>query len=360
MQKSIISCIPIFARCFISAHEAFTVAFQHPFGLSDELCPHRTPHHFFSARDTLGALLYSSLPHNIASLIPPVAHRRGFHMNTRSNPIGIIDSGVGGLTALEQISKILPGENIIYCGDNLNAPYGNRSGEEIVALTRNMLNFLAQNNVKLVAIACNTISATLDTPGLTGYENDYPFQLISIIRSAAQSVVDLNYHEVGVIATDFTIRTGCYTKLIHQIDPTVTVYGEPSPRLAALIEQGDLTSDAIDQEVSHHLTQLLTDHPSVRDIVLGCTHYPIVESVFRRHAPHCAFLNPAQAQAQQVRSQLQTAGLLSHGSNKTVGKLEIHTSGTPPVYETVLAELGITRPYTLTQTNFGAFSNTGA
>lgn len=269
-------------------------------------------------------------------------------------PIGIIDSGVGGLTTLQQVSQLLPGENIIYCGDNGNAPYGNRTGEEIVALTRKMLDFLAGRGVKMVAVACNTISATFDTPGLMGYEKDYDFPILSIIRAAAEDVVRLKYTEVGVIATEFTVYSGCYGMLIDKLDPSFHVYGEPSEKLAALIEQGDLTSPAIDKEVASHVDNLLGAHPHVRDIVLGCTHYPIVESVFRQHAPHCAFVNPARDQARQIRIRLQEAGLLFHGQHDAVGSLEINTSGTSPVYTTVLSELGISREYSLNQIHFGA------
>lgn len=196
-----------------------------------------------------------------------------------SSPIGVIDSGVGGLTRVAQLSSLLPGENIIYCGDNGNAPYGNRSGEEIVELTTNMLAFLADQNVKLVAVACNTISSTFDLPEFAGYEKQFGFPVLSIIRSAAEDVVALRYTKVGVIATAFTIASKCYPTLIDELEGDIDVYREPSEKLAALIEQGDLKSPAIDAEVGNHVANLLGAHPDVRDIVLGCTHYPIVESI---------------------------------------------------------------------------------
>jgi glutamate racemase len=272
------------------------------------------------------------------------------------SPIGVIDSGVGGLTTVAQLSKLLPGENIIYCGDNGNAPYGNRSGEEIVELTKKMLAFLADREVKTVAVACNTISATFDTPGLAGYENQFGFPVLSIIRAAAEDVVKMAYTKVGVIATAFTIASGCYGKLIDALEPDIQVFGEPSERLAALIEQGDLTSAAIDAEVGMHVQNLMRAHPDVRDIVLGCTHYPIVERIFQSKAPHVAFINPAQAQARAIRLHLLQTELLHHGENDAVGTLHINTSGGREVYETVLSELDITRDYTLTQVDFSSGS----
>jgi len=275
-------------------------------------------------------------------------------MVTSKSPIGVIDSGVGGLTTVAQLSKLLPGENIIYCGDNGNAPYGNRSGTQIVELTKKMLTYLAEQDVKMVAVACNTISATFDTPGLAGYEKQYGFPVLSIIRSAAEDVVNLKYTRVGVIATAFTIASQCYPKLIDQLESDIQVFGEPSEKLAALIEKGDLTSPAIDQEVGMHVANLMGAHPEVKDIVLGCTHYPIVEGVFKSKAPHVAFINPAEAQARAIRVHLSDAGLLHHGDHDTVGSLHINTSGSRPVYETVLSELNVTRDYTLDVVDFGA------
>ncbi|MGW9630936.1 glutamate racemase [Agromyces sp. NPDC055520] len=275
-------------------------------------------------------------------------------MVTTQSPIGVIDSGVGGLTTVAQLSKLLPGENIIYCGDNGNAPYGNRSGEEIVELTKQMLTFLAEHEVKMVAVACNTISATFDTPSLAGYENQFGFPVLSIIRSAAEDVVQLMYTQVGVIATAFTVASGCYGTLIDDLESDIRVYGEPSEKLAALIEQGDLTSPAIAAEVQLHVDNLMGAHPKVKDIVLGCTHYPIVENIFEQKAPHVAFINPAEAQARAIRVHLTEAGLLHHGNNDFVGSLHINTSGGRPVYDTVLSELNVTRDYTLCQVDFSS------
>lgn len=273
-------------------------------------------------------------------------------VTSETAPIGVIDSGVGGLTTVAQLSKLLPGENIVYCGDNGNAPYGNRSGEEIVELTKHMLAFLADRGVKTVAVACNTISATFDTPGLAGYEKQFSFPVMSIIRAAAEDVVRMKYKQVGVIATAFTIASGCYGKLIDALESDINVYGEPSEKLAGLIEQGDLTSDAIDAEVSMHVKNLMGAHPDVKDIVLGCTHYPIVENIFRSKAPHVAFVNPAESQARAIRLALHDAGLLHHGHHDTVGTLDINTSGERPVYDTVMSELGITRDWSFNQVDF--------
>ncbi|OTG85255.1 glutamate racemase [Acinetobacter sp. ANC 4558] len=258
-------------------------------------------------------------------------------------PIGVIDSGVGGLTSVKEILNLLPGENIIYCGDNLNAPYGNRSADEIIALTKKMLNFLQSKNVKLVAVACNTISSTFESKEYEGYEKNFNFPILSVIEPAAEDVIRQHYKSVGVIATEFTIQTGCHKQLIQKMDPTIQVYGEPSKNLAMLIEQGDLNNPAIHNDIKQHIANLLSQHP-LKEIVLGCTHYPIVQNIFESIAPNIKFINPARDQAISVKKHLKLLNILNPNIS---GTLEINTSGTSEIYTTILNELEINKDYSL-------------
>lgn len=269
-------------------------------------------------------------------------------MFTAQSPIGVIDSGVGGLTSVKEILNLLPGENIIYCGDNANAPYGNRSAEEIIDLTKKMLTFLQSKNVKLVAVACNTISSTFESAQYSDYAKNYPFPILSIIEPAAEDVIRQHYKNVGVIATEFTIKTGCHQQLIQKMDPSIHVFGEPSKNLAMLIEQGDITSPAIQADIEQHVKHLLGLHP-LHEIVLGCTHYPIVQSLFEAAAPGVKFINPARDQALSIKKHLKVLNLLNPASN---GTLEINTSGGAEIYQTVQEELQITKPHTLNVVQF--------
>lgn len=264
------------------------------------------------------------------------------------SPIGVIDSGVGGLTSVKEILNILPGENIVYCGDNGNAPYGNRTADDIIGLTKHMLAFLESKNVKLVAVACNTISSTFESEKYRGYEKNFPYPILSIIAPAAEDATRQKYKDVGVIATVFTIQTGCHKQLIQEIDPTINVYGEPSENLAALIEKGNLEDPAIQQDVNKHVKNLLSAHP-LKEIILGCTHYPIIQKTFEAAAPGVKFINPARDQALDIRKYLKSKNLLNPSNN---GTLEINTSGGADIYKTILNELEITKPHTLTTMKF--------
>lgn len=269
-------------------------------------------------------------------------------MINSQSPIGVIDSGVGGLTSVKEILDILPGENVIYCGDNGNAPYGNRTADDIIGLTKKMLEFLDSKNVKMVAVACNTISSTFESEKYRDYAKQFPYPILSIIRPAAEDVTRQKYKDVGVIATVFTIQTGCHKQLIQEIDPTINVYGEPSENLAMLIEKGNLEDVAIRQDVEKHVHNLLSAHP-LKEIVLGCTHYPIVQNLFEQVAPDVKFINPARDQALDIRRYLRGKNLLN---TSTEGSLEINTSGGAEIYKTILGEIGIVKKHTLNVTKF--------
>jgi len=247
--------------------------------------------------------------------------------------IGVMDSGVGGLTVVKELEALVPNESFIYAGDNANCPYGNRGQDEIEALARRMLDFLQKQGVKAVAVACNTISTLIDR-----YAKDYPFPVFSIIKPAADYVVRSGIREVGVIATEFTIKTGCYTRLIHEGDPTIEVYGEPSRDLAMLVDRGDFDMAAIEADIRNHVGALRKAHP-VKDIILGCTHFPIVQDVFQRAAPDVRFINPAREQALAVKRCLEERGL---SSGQARHGFDVYTSGSTKVYETILGKLGIT------------------
>ena len=158
-------------------------------------------------------------------------------------PIGILDSGVGGYTVARTLQKMLPNEDVIYYGDGCNAPYGNRSKEDIVHLVRQILDFMAQQSVKAVGLACNTISTLIDE--FTGYD----FPIFSIVQAGSDEVIRQGVKRVGVLSTMFTAQTGCYPRLIQNADPTVEVFSQGSVNLAALVESGKATDEEIVAEL---------------------------------------------------------------------------------------------------------------
>ena len=137
--------------------------------------------------------------------------------------IGVLDTGVGGYTVLRVLRQELPREDVVFYGDGWNVPYGNRSEEEILCLVRQCLDFLAGRGVKLVAVACNTISSLIER-----YRDEYPFPILSIVQAGSDQVLALRAEEVGVFSTVFTARSGCYQRLIARQAPQVRVHAQGS------------------------------------------------------------------------------------------------------------------------------------
>ena len=256
-------------------------------------------------------------------------------MKNANSPIGVIDSGVGGLTVVAEIKKLYPNENIIYFGDSANCPYGIRSGEEIVSLTRKMLDFLAENKVKAVAIACNTISTQIDL--LAGY--DYP--IVGIVSPAADMVAKSSANRVGVIATPFTIQTGAYEKLIKKHSADIEVYGKSGGALAALVDAGANDNEKIDAEITNSLQEMVQEK-NPQYIILGCTHYPIVKDRFEHCFPNVSFVNPAIEQVKALANILREDDMLCKDEKK--GFFRYCTTGDAESAMKIIQKLGIDTP----------------
>jgi len=261
-------------------------------------------------------------------------------MDNKKKRIGVLDSGLGGLTVIKELERLLPQESVAYFGDNANCPYGNRPKEEIVELTISMLDFLQKQDIKIVAIACNTISTLVDE-----FRKRYEFPIVSIIEEACKYVAGRELSQVGVFATEFTIRQGVYGKMLEKLRPETKVFGQSSRTLAAMIDEGKFNEPGVKAEIEAMLAALRQAKPTIKTIVLGCTHYPIVQDLFEQAAPDITFINPAQVQAKAVESLLSERGLLSDAS---VPPLDIFTSGEKSQYEAALKKLEISRPDSIT------------
>ena len=262
-------------------------------------------------------------------------------MNER--PVGVLDSGLGGLTFVREMETLLPGESIVYYGDNANCPYCNRPREEILNLSISMLDLLQKQNVKIAAIACNTISIVADE-----LRKHYEFPIVSIIEEVCEYTAGLKLAQVGLFATEFTISQGLYTTLIQRLSPETKVFGVSSRSLAALVDKGRFNAAEIVDEVRSLLNTLTMAHPEVEHIILGCTHYPIVLDLFEDLAPGLTFINPAWAQAKAVETLLSGRALLADSTHNATEfpaheNLEIFTSGEKLTYETALKKLDIKR-----------------
>jgi len=253
-------------------------------------------------------------------------------MLNAGNPIGVMDSGIGGLTVVRELQRILPGEDIIYFGDSANCPYGNKTSDQIFELSSHMLQFLGDNGVKCTAIACNTISTMADR-----LRPCFDYKIISIVEEAAKYVLREHLKSVGLIATEFTVASGKYAELIHEGDPECKVVGKGSPLLAALVDRGDFNQHDINTEIRTQVDNILA-REKVENLILGCTHYPIVEENFHECYPEMHLINPALEQANAVKAYLTEQNALNPQKK---GKFVICTSGDPQVYVNVGKRLGL-------------------
>ena len=252
----------------------------------------------------------------------------------RSAPIGILDTGVGGYTVIRELQRTLPREDLIFYGDGKNVPYGNRSGEDILHLARQCLDFLAEKGVKLAVVACNTISALIDE-----YQGDYPFPIFSIVQAGSDEAVRRHPGAIGVYSTVFTARSRCFERLIAQTDSKTKVFVQGSVGLAALIESGRLEGEALEAELERSLGQLAAAHPELDTLVLGCTHYPIVSGQISRLYPQFRHLiDPAEALVRKLRRCLEEDGGLNREGK---GHLEVFTSGDCEKYTRMARLLGL-------------------
>lgn len=191
-------------------------------------------------------------------------------------PIGIFDSGVGGLTVLAEIRRALPDENIIYLGDTLNFPYGNRSKEEIVEFSINNVKILIEKGVKLIIIACGTATSQ----ALEVLKEKFDIPMVGIIEPTVEYVKEQGYKEIGVIATEGTIRSGAWENKLKDEISEIKVTNKACPMLATIAEEGRAQSDEGKKVIKEYMKPF--KEKNINKIILGCTHYPIYEKIIRK------------------------------------------------------------------------------
>lgn len=252
-------------------------------------------------------------------------------------PIGVMDAGMGGLTVVKELQKILPNEDIIFYGEGKYQPYGNRSEEVILDLAKQNIDFLRRQGVKAVAIGCNTISTLIDK-----YQEDFDFKIFSIVQAGSDMVLDMKLEKVGVLATMFTIKTGCYTRLIHAGNPRVSVIGQGSVHLARILEDGDFNRERIDNELKICIDQMLQREPELSALVLGCTHFPMAADNIRRLYPQLTTLiNPAEAQARQVAEYLRAENAVN---DQPRGTFKLYSTTSCETYLSAARRIGCKEP----------------
>ena len=205
-----------------------------------------------------------------------------------AGPIGIFDSGYGGLTIYDEIKKLLPQYDYIYLGDNARTPYGTRSFDIVYEFTRQAVRHLFAQGCQLVILACNTASAKalrsiqqLDIPQL-----DPRRRVLGIIRPTVECIGELTKsRHVGVLATEGTIKSLSYPLEIRKLFPDIEVTGEACPIWVPLVETNEFASEGADYFVKRHIDNLISRDNKIDTIILGCTHYPILIDKIRKYVP---------------------------------------------------------------------------
>ncbi len=189
-----------------------------------------------------------------------------------NRPIGVFDSGVGGLTVLREIIKVVPTESTIYFGDTERVPYGPRDLNEVRKFAREITRFLYDKNVKFIVIACNTSTAA----ALDDIKKEYDIPIIGVIEPGARTAVSNTINKrVGVIATRGTVKSGAYESEIKKIDPEIRTFSIPAPLLVEYIEKGILEGKSLDKAICSYLEPLTGEN--IDTLILGCTHIPLIE-----------------------------------------------------------------------------------
>jgi len=247
-------------------------------------------------------------------------------------PIGIFDSGVGGLTTASSIYKLLPHESTIYVGDTAHIPYGNKSPERVYSLSKCIINFLLTKNVKMVVVACNTASAV----ALDKLREDFPqLPIIGVILPAVKLALQLTRNKrIGVIGTEGTIKSNTYKKHLLSFDKNIVVFQRPCPLLVPLVEEGLINHKITYEVLRYYLTPLIDKN--IDTLILGCTHYPLLKKAIQKVVPRkITLIDSANAVSSEVKKYLES----HHLENKTTQGKHLYYVTDAPEKFIHLAEL---------------------
>lgn len=225
----------------------------------------------------------------------------------RSRPIGVFDSGIGGLTVVRALMERLPLEHIVYFGDSARVPYGIKSVATIEHYTAQITDFLLQQNVKMLIVACNTMAAVA---AHVVQERARDIPVIDVIEAGALAAVEqAGGHGIGVIGTPTTINSNAYARRIHELDAGARVYSQACPLFVPLVEEGWLDHPVTRLTAQEYLRPVLAE--DVGSLVLGCTHYPLLKPLLKEVAgPEVRLVDSAITTAQLAATRLQSLGLM--------------------------------------------------
>ncbi|MBP7846576.1 MAG: glutamate racemase [Burkholderiales bacterium] len=244
------------------------------------------------------------------------------------NPIGVFDSGIGGLSVVKNIMCNLPHENVVYFGDIARIPYGTKSVATIQKFTEQTMRFLLKQEVKAIIIACNTISAVAKDTVLQLAGN---IPVIDVITAGTQASATL-YQRIGVIATPATINSQAYPRAIHQINPAAQVYAQACTLFVPMVEEGFIEHPALELVAREYLQPIIKKN--VECLVLGCTHYPLIsKTIAKIIGPQIKIIDPAITACEELSNILRANNTLN--TNQESGTYKFYVTDVPVKFQSI-------------------------
>ena len=271
-----------------------------------------------------------------------VSHTRSARTaGRRSSPIGVFDSGIGGLTVVRQLRRALPREDLIYLGDTARVPYGSKSPATVIRFACEDTAFLVEQKVKAVVVACNTASAW----ALPALVEEFPVPLFGVILPGAEAALARSRNRrIGVIGTKSTVRSEAYVKAIQARDPNALVFARSCPLLVPLVEEGWVEHPVTAAVLKEYLAPLLEE--GIDTLVLGCTHYPLLKRAIAKLVTKDVWLvDSAETCARDVLRELQKLNLLEVARERE-GEIQPFVTDDVERFEALAAQFlgGPTRP----------------
>ncbi len=240
----------------------------------------------------------------------------------KTAPIGVFDSGVGGLTVAREIMRNLPNEDIVYFGDTARVPYGSKSKDNIIRYARQIIHFLQTKGVKAIVIACNTASAL----ALETVKEEFELPIIGVIEPGARAALAVTEtKKIGVIGTDATVRSAMYEKIIEGIDPCASVLAKACPLFVPLVEEGFKKHPVTDEIIDYYLKSFKAS--DIDALILGCTHYPLLRSKIREYVGNeITLVNPAYETAMDLKALLEAKDMVNPDTEGDHGSYSFYVS----------------------------------
>lgn len=244
-------------------------------------------------------------------------------MKINQYPIGIFDSGIGGLTVAKEVMKLLPNENIVYLGDTAHLPYGTKSEKTIIKLAISSILFLLEKEVKLIIIACNSTSAVA-LPRISGF---FKLPVLGVVDSGVESALRKNAKRIGIIGTPATIRSSVYQNLLRKSIPGVKITAKSCPLFVPLAEEKWL-DNPITEEIARIYLKGFQNR--VDFLILGCTHYPLLKKVIAKVLPGIGLIDSAEAVANKAKKTLSEKDILNKSGK---GNLSVYLTDYSPHFQ---------------------------